>query len=98
VLSNNHKLATAIFGERFGALDAGCPADLIVLDYQAPTPLTSENLASHLAFSMCSASVESVMANGKFIIRNRQCAFEDRYLYDQARIATEKLWKKLQTR
>jgi putative selenium metabolism protein SsnA len=97
VLANNQRLAFEVFAEKFGTLDAGCPADLIVLDYQTPTPLTSENLAWHLAFAMSSASVASVMVNGKFIIRNRQCAFDDQYLALQARIATEKLWKKLLT-
>lgn len=98
VLANNQRLASAMFRETFGALDTGCPADLIVLDYQAPTPLTAENLAWHLAFAMNSGSVESVMVNGRFVIRDRQSFFDEQYLSEQARSATEKLWKKLQTR
>lgn len=97
VLANNQRLASEMFGEEFGSFDAGCPADLIVLDYQAPTPLTSENLAWHLAFAMNSASVESVMVNGRFVMRDRQSAFDDHYLSEQARRATDKLWKQLQT-
>jgi putative selenium metabolism protein SsnA len=97
VLANNNKLASELFGDNFGAIDAGCPADLIVLDYQPPTPLTSENLAWHLAFAMNSATVESVMVNGKFIIRDRQSTFDERYLSEQARTAATKLWNKLQS-
>jgi putative selenium metabolism protein SsnA len=97
VLANNQRLASEVFGARFGSLDAGCPADLLVLDYRAPTPLTSENLAWHLAFAMSSASVESVMANGRFIINNRLPAFDAENLGEQARAASEKLWKRLQT-
>jgi len=97
VLANNQKLATEAFGDHFGALDAGCPADLVVLDYQPPTPLTSENLAWHLAFAMNSARVESVMANGKFIIRDRQTTFDEDYLSEQARTAATRLWSKLQS-
>jgi cytosine/adenosine deaminase-related metal-dependent hydrolase len=97
VLANNQQLASQMFGDTLGALDAGSPADLLVLDYQPPTPLTSGNLAWHLAFAISSSSVESVMANGKFVIKNRRAAFDDEYLSEQARVATEKLWKKLAT-
>jgi putative selenium metabolism protein SsnA len=97
VLENNHKLASEMFGEKLGAIDPGSPADLLVLDYQPPTPLTSENLAWHLAFAISAAAVESVMVNGRFVIKNRQAAFDDEYLSAQARIATDKLWKKLET-
>lgn len=97
VLANNHRLAAELFGKKIGSLDAGCVADLLVLDYQPPTPLTSENLAWHLAFAMSSAAVESVMVNGSFVIKHRRPAFDAEYLSEQARLATEKLWKKLQT-
>lgn len=97
VLANNQRLASEMFDAKFGSLDSGCAADLLVLDYQPPTPLTSENLAWHLAFAIGSFSVESVMVNGRFIIKNRLSAFDDEYLVEHARAATEKLWKKLQT-
>lgn len=97
VLANNQRLAGEMFDAGFGSLDAGCPADLLVLEYQPPTPLTSGNLAWHLAFAMSSASIESVMVNGRFIIKNRRATFDEDYLAEQARTATEKLWKKLQT-
>lgn len=97
VLANNQRLASEMFGDEFGSLEAGGIADLLVLDYQPPTPLTSGNLAWHLAFAMNSASIESVMVNGRFIIKNRRAAFDEQYLAEQARAATEKLWKKLQT-
>jgi len=83
-----------MFGETFGSLDAGCTADLLVLDYEAPTPVTSENLAWHLVFGMSSASVESVMVNGRFVMRDRRSALDDG-LYGEARKASEKLWMKL---
>lgn len=97
VLANNQRLASEIFGDKLGVLDDGCPADLLVLDYQPPTPLSSENVAWHLAFGMSSASIESVMVNGRFVIKDRLPAFDHEYLAERARAATEKLWKKLQT-
>lgn len=96
VLANNQRLASEMFGGESGALNAGCAADLLVLDYHPPTPLTTHNLAWHLAFAMSAASIESVMVNGRFIIKNHRAAFDEEYLAEQARIATEKLWRKLQ--
>ena len=97
VLANNQRLASEAFGSDLRGLRARSTADLIVLDYQSPTPLTDENLAFHLVFGMSSASVESVMVNGRFVIRNRQYAVDDQTLYERARAASEKLWSRLRT-
>lgn len=95
VLANNQRLASSMFGVELGTLNAGTAADLIVLDYQSPTPLTAENLAWHLIFGLNSAMVESVMVNGRFIIKERRSAFDAPHLYEQARQASEKLWAKM---
>jgi len=79
-----------------GNLDAGSVADLIVLDYPAPTPLTEDNLAWHFIFGMRSACVESVIVGGRWIIKNRK--FEHLNvgeIYRKAQKAAEKLWRKL---
>jgi putative selenium metabolism protein SsnA len=95
VLANNHRLASEAFGCEFGSLRAGSVADLIVLDYRSPTVLTANNLSWHLAFGMSSGSVESVMVNGRFVIRDRRSGLEDQDLYERARTASGKLWAKL---
>jgi putative selenium metabolism protein SsnA len=97
VLANNQRLASDAFGIDLRGLRVGSAADLIVLDYFSPTELTVENLASHLVFGMSSASVESVMVNGSFIIRNRKPAIDERYVYESALAASEKLWARLRS-
>jgi len=57
--------------------------------------VTAGNFAWHLLFGMSSASVESVMVNGKFVIRNKEFGFDDQDLYEKARAASERLWAKL---
>lgn len=95
VLANNHRLASQAFGDDIGSLAPGSAADLIVLDYQSPTPVTSENLAWHFAFGINSAAVESVMVNGRFVIRDRLHPHDD--VYAEARKASEKLWAKMRS-
>ena len=95
VLANNQRLASASFGAELGLLDEGAAADLIVLGYDSPTPVTANNLAWHFAFGLNSASVESVMAAGKFVIKENQSSLDEAAMYEQARRASEKLWSKL---
>ncbi len=41
------------FGEPLlGRIEPGAPADLVVLDYDPPTPLSAENLAGHWVFGL----------------------------------------------
>jgi len=96
VLANNQRLASHTFGLEMGTFNEGAAADLLVMDYPAPTPLASENLAWHFIFGMSSAAIESVMVAGRFIIRNRQATYPEAALYEQSRKAAARLWQKLQ--
>jgi cytosine/adenosine deaminase-related metal-dependent hydrolase len=96
VLANNQRLASAYFAVELGRLDEGAAADLVVLDYDPPTPLTGENLAWHFAFGLSSAFVRSVMVDGRFIIRDRMSPLDDEALPERIRAASVKLWKRLQ--
>ena len=97
VLGSNHRLASEAFGGDLRSLDGGSIADLTVLDYWSPTPITAENLGWHFAFGLTSASVESVMVNGRFVMRDRRFPFDAEDLYLQARAACEKLWSRVRT-
>ena len=91
-LARGQQLATQAFGVDLGSLTPGSAAVLIVLDYHAPTPLTAENLAGHLIFGMNSGQVDSVMVNGRFIIKHRQSALDEQEIYRRSNEASRKLW------
>ena len=94
-VDQNQEMASKQFGVDLAGMRAGSAADLVVLDYRSPTPLTAGNLAWHFLFGLNSACVESVMVAGRFVIRNRQPAFGVRDVYEKARQASKKLWAKL---
>jgi putative selenium metabolism protein SsnA len=94
-LANNQCLASETFGIELGRLNAGAAADLIVLDYNSPTPMTADNLAGHFTFGVASGSVESVMVNGRFIVKNRRSLVDEPHVYDQIQKASRKLWAAL---
>jgi len=97
-LSNGHQLGAEIFGAPFGKIAPGAVADLIVLDYPAPTPLTADNLAAHFLFGMKSDHVIAVMIAGQFVIRQKRLLGIDvESVYQKSREVAAKLWKRLQT-
>ncbi|MBI3195171.1 MAG: putative aminohydrolase SsnA [Ignavibacteriae bacterium] len=96
LVTGGQKLVSEIFQEKFGTLREGSVADLMVLDYQSPTPMTKENLAGHFLFGMRSSHVESVMVGGKWIVWNREFPGIDvESIMSKARISAMKLWKRM---
>ncbi|MDZ7361962.1 MAG: putative aminohydrolase SsnA [candidate division KSB1 bacterium] len=95
-LSAGHQLCSELFGMPFGKLEPGAVADLIILDYSAPTPFTEENLAGHVLLGMKADHVAEVMIAGKFVLRNKTLIGVDvEKIYQKSRVAAAKLWKRL---
>jgi putative selenium metabolism protein SsnA len=96
LLAGGHRLAAALFGLPFGKLDAGGPADLVILDYRPPTPVTAENLAGHLVFGLDRSHVRSVMVAGRMVVSDGQVVSVDaREVQDRARRAAPLLWSRM---
>jgi putative selenium metabolism protein SsnA len=55
-----------------GRIEPGAPADLVVLDYDPPTPLTAENLAGHWMFGLSARDVRDVVVGGSVVVRDRR--------------------------
>lgn len=70
--------------------------NLIVLDYDSPTKINSENFYSHFVYGLKSNHIRDVIANGKLIVRNRkmQTVDEDE-IYEESRKCANRLWKKM---
>jgi len=97
MLVGGQRLAAAAFGLPLGRLDAGAPADLVVLDYRPPTPLAADNLAGHLLFGLDRSHVRSTMAAGRFVLRDRRVTnVDEAAVLDRARRAAEAVWGRMQ--
>jgi putative selenium metabolism protein SsnA len=96
LLAGGHRLASALFGLPFGKLDAGGPADLVVLEYDPPTPLHTGNLAAHLLFGIDRRHVRSVLVAGRWVVRDRRLVgVEVPAVYARARSEAERLWQRM---
>ena len=97
LLQNGQQTISEIFGKKFGLLQKGSPADIVVLDYLPPTPMTVENLAGHFLFGMNSSMVESVMIDGKWVVKNRVLVgFDVESVYEKSKKVAKKMWKKME--
>jgi putative selenium metabolism protein SsnA len=96
LVAGGHRLAAALFGLPFGKLDAGAPADLVVLDYRPPTELHGDNLAGHFLFGIDRSHVRSVMVAGRWTVRDRRLAGVDAAaIFARARAAARDVWSRM---
>jgi len=69
LLGNNAAIASRFFPTvKLGELTLGAAADLAILDYAPPTPLTADNFLGHLIFGMVDATVDSTIAGGEVLM------------------------------
>ena len=99
---NNARIIDAVFRPfsrdfpRVGALSVGAAADLVLLDYQPPTPMDDGNFPWHLIFGMEGHHVNSTMAAGRWLMRNRQLLTIDEVrIHARARELSQALWKRM---
>lgn len=86
------------FGFPVGSTSPGAAADLVVLEYDPPTPLTSGNVAWHWMFAFNAGMVRDVMVAGRWIIRNREfVAVDEDKIRADARAQSERLWQRMET-
>ena len=78
---------------RIGEIKTGAAADLIFLDLKAPSLFPNNNILSSLCYSANGSEVESVMIDGRFVMKNRELLTIDyeRVCYEVQKIADQYL-------
>ena len=70
--------------------------NLIVLDYDPPTPITKDNFIGHLLFGITAAHIRDVISGGRLIVHNRRITTVDEHeIKKEARKQAERLWKQI---
>ncbi len=94
-LHNGNRLLERYFGKKFGRIDKGYTADIVIYDYKNPTPLVTENIAGHFAFGPGSSVVDTVVVGGKVVLRNREFPFNVGEIYRKAALVAKKMWERM---
>ena len=95
-LQNGNMILERCFGDRFGRIEVGYKADLVILDYIPPTPLHASNIAGHMAFGMSSQQVRTAIVNGKIVYENRRFPFDPEPIYREAQKAAQRMWNRME--
>jgi putative selenium metabolism protein SsnA len=97
LLFNNPIIAGRCFDLPLGELRAGCVGDVVVIDYDPPTPLDASNCFGHLVFGMSQAAVDTTIVGGRVLMENKRLTLnlDEPRINARARELAAKLWKRL---
>lgn len=95
MLAGGAELGSRVLGSRIGRIRTGYAADFVILDYDPPTPVTEENVASHLVYGISSRNVRSVVIAGKPVYTDRRFPFDVAEVTAAARLAAALLWERM---
>ncbi|MBE7435789.1 MAG: putative aminohydrolase SsnA [Anaerolineales bacterium] len=97
LLQNNADIVERQFGIRVGEIAAGRPADLAILDYHPPTPLTEANFLGHLIFGLVDATVDTTVCRGKILMQNKKIlTMDEERIAARSRELAPVMWQRLQ--
>jgi putative selenium metabolism protein SsnA len=92
---NNRSIVRKLWGMEIGRIEKGAAADLILVDYYPPTPLHAGNLFGHILFGIANAPVDSLMVNGRYVLRDSQCVtVDERRIAEKAAARARALWER----
>jgi putative selenium metabolism protein SsnA len=98
LLARGASLVSRHFDLPIGTLEPGAAADLVVLDYEPPTPFTADNLSWHWMFAFGASLVRDVMVAGEWVVRNREFVrLDEEKIRADARDQARRLWQRMET-
>jgi putative selenium metabolism protein SsnA len=96
LLPNNAEICERQFGLKLGEIAEGLPADLAIIDYQPPTPISDANFLGHLIFGLVDATVDTTVCRGKILMKNKKIlALDEERIAARSRELAPKVWKRL---
>jgi putative selenium metabolism protein SsnA len=96
LLGNNATICDRQFGIKLGEIAEGSPADLAILDYYPPTPLSEENFLGHLIFGLVDATVDTTVCKGKILMQGKKIlSLDEERITARSRELAPKVWKRL---
>ena len=90
----NPELVSRMWGFPLGTLTVGAAADIILVDYHAPTPLDGNTVLGHLIFGISQASVDTTICGGRVLMQDKRLCIDvdEAALAARSRELAAKLW------
>ena len=95
-VENNAAMVNKLFGNlQIGVVKEGANADLIIVDYQPFTPLTSGNLPWQIIFGFRDSMIVSTIVDGKVLMADRELkTMDEEKIIHEALNSSKKVWQK----
>jgi putative selenium metabolism protein SsnA len=93
-LAESARFAGTCLNVPLGRIEKGFAADLVMLEYPQATPITTGNLLGHWFFGFHAGHVRSLMAAGRWVVRDRRIAAPGvEAEMDKARSVAHRVWE-----
>jgi putative selenium metabolism protein SsnA len=93
---NNRIIVEKLWGLSIGRIESGAAADFILVDYFPPTPIHAGNLFGHLLFGIANQAIDTLVVNGRFVVREKRCVtIDERRLAQRAAVQAKALWTRI---
>jgi cytosine/adenosine deaminase-related metal-dependent hydrolase len=94
---NNPRIAARIFNLPLGELREGSVGDVVLVNYDPPTPLDGNNAFGHMVFGISQAAVDTTIVGGKVLMENKRLTLDldECRINARARELAANLWKRL---
>ena len=97
LLQNNAEIVKRQFNLYLGKITEGRPADLAIIDYCPPTPLSESNFLGHLIFGLVDATVDTTVCRGKILMQGKKIiSMDEEQIAAHSRELAPKMWKRLE--
>ncbi len=96
LFENNKTIAERFISGKVGTIKEGHYADVIVVDYKAPTPINADNINGHILFGVSGRNVDTTIVNGRIVMEERVLInIDEEEIMAKSRECSEKLWKRV---
>ncbi|MDO9347915.1 MAG: amidohydrolase family protein, partial [Anaerolineales bacterium] len=96
LLQNNAAICERQFSLRLGEIAQGRPADLAIIDYRPPTPLSEANFLGHLIFGLVDATVDTTVCKGRILMKNKKVlSLDEERIAARSRELAARMWQRL---
>ncbi len=96
IIEQHHpRMAGQIFNRPIGKIQSGNLADLILIRYQPPTPITVDNYWQHLLFGFGNNPVQTMIVGGRVLMKDQEILICDaEKILAEARNCAAKFWQR----
>ncbi|MDO4581544.1 MAG: putative aminohydrolase SsnA [Bacillota bacterium] len=96
LFANNPRIAARYFRTPLGVLQAGAAADVIICDYDPPTPMSAANAGGHLQFGVGGRDVSTTICGGRVLMRERRLTgLDEQETCAKGREQAAALWRRV---